>query len=182
MKIGTAGAIAALGLFVADARADQDPAGSCVSACVQDCLATSTTLETARKCGNTCETSCKHEISAPQHLFVNGVISTPLVCQDPQIPSCGYFVSGKVVSPEFCPGAVTFYQVCPAGDGPATVSVIGVLSVGADCSFGGDLPPGPGDNGCYGLIAVTPATTNPAAQDPGWNTCTSDACPSPRPQ
>jgi len=183
MNLKSVGAIAVLGLLAGVAHADE--ADTCLAQCVEECLSTSTTVSTAVKCGKQCVQICRQNIAAPQNVFKGPVVSTPLNCSATVGEQCsGFAVSGTVANPTFCPGTVTFYTICPNGDG-ATTSIIGAAVVGADCSFSTTLGnQASGQTGCYGLIAVIPApsgTTLPpnTSPDPGWSTCTGGACPSP---
>ena len=106
-------------------------------------------------------------------------------------------IAGTVANHAYWGGDVTIYVICPAGSpvgnpGQATTSTVvgqaqssctdGTFSITATNQCGGQT-------GCYGLIAATPPTsceacgtcgdTAPAPGDPGWNGCTSTACPSP---
>ena len=169
----------ALCLFPLAAAVHANPIDNCQSACVQACVANSPP-DSAKKCGNLCEQTCKHDVTAPQNVF-NGPVTSIPVCGSSPGEQCGFFVQGTVANNDFCPGKVTFYAVCPASETTATF-VIGSTGVQTNCTFGVTLPSTySGQNGCYGLVAVTPSPllgANPAP-DPGWNTCTGAACPSP---
>jgi hypothetical protein len=174
MMIRAIGIISALLSLISVAHADG--IGQCVSACEQEAACSTP------KCANLCEISCKQEITQPQHVFNGPVTSMPLApCTSDVFPCGGFLVSGAVANTAFCPGNVTIYQICPDERG---TSIIATGPVAADCTFGFTAPNGPGQNGCYGLIATAPPATigglpTTGGGDPGWATCTGAACPAP---
>ena len=105
-------------------------------------------------------------------------------------------IAGTVFNSAYFGGNVTIYVICPAGSptpnsGPST-TIIGQgrsSCVDGSFSFQATNVCGGQQTGCYGLIAATPPSsceacgtcgdTQPSPGDPGWNTCTSDCCPSP---
>ncbi len=169
MKIRSLGIVVALLSSAGMVRADTTTAlGQCVSACQLEAACST------QKCANLCELSCKHDITQPQHVFNGPVTSTPLVCTGGADTQCGFFVSGTVANQAFCPGTVTIYQICPGDRG---TSILASGTVNADCTFSFTAPTGPGQNGCYGLIAVAPPVATTGGPDPGWSTCTGSMCP-----
>jgi hypothetical protein len=106
-------------------------------------------------------------------------------------------ISGTVSNPAFYGGQVTIYVICPpgmpAGTGNPSLTTTIIGSGSSSCvdgtfSFVATNVCGGQQTGCYGLIAATPPSSceacgtcaaGPASTDPGWSTCTSDACPSP---
>jgi hypothetical protein len=174
MNVRTVLVLCVLCLAGSAGPAAADPADNCQSACVQQCLA-----QGARKCGNVCVQMCRQDVTAPQTVFSGPVTSTPL-CASSVGEQCGFFVKGTAADQSFCPGTVTFYAVCPGGE-PET-NVIGTTEIAADCTFSLTMPSTySGDNGCYGLVAVTPPASadGNTGLDPGWSTCTGGACPTP---
>lgn len=107
-------------------------------------------------------------------------------------------VSGTVANRNYFGGNVTVWVICPAGTpvgsgSQATTSTI-VGQGQSSCadgkfSFAATNQCGGVQTGCYGLIAATPPSScetcgtcdavQPPPGDPGWNTCTSDVCPTP---
>ena len=175
-----------IGLFVvcllwsAVVRADSDAVKNCIAAWVTSCSKDCATARCVSNCTTQAQDHCAKDITAPQHVFNGPVTSTPIPCANGDT-SCGSIVSGTVTNSQFWGGDVTIYVICPSsGEGPATTFIIGRAPISAtDGKFtmtvGSTFS---GQNGCYGLIAVTPVA-GAASHDPGWAPCTGGPCPSP---
>lgn len=179
-----------------------DPVTNCIAQWTTYCSAECATSKCVSNCTTQAQSMCRKDIAAPQNVFSGPVTATPvqcpsglpspLTCSSPSpitldaltdTTSCSA-INGTVAQKGMYGGNVTIYVVCPAGTpigNPGQITsttIIGQAATSAlDGSFGMVLVNScGGPTGCYGLIGVTP----PTGADPGWNTCTSAACPSPK--
>ena len=196
-------------------RADSGATKNCIAQWTTSCSAGCATAQCVANCTTQAHDQCAKDIAAPQATFSGPVTATPVSCESPPVAACTpnlqittdgsvsgvsadcSQISGTVANKAFWGGNVTVYVVCPPGT-PAgnqnestTTSVIGLGS--SSCTDGTFTLTATnscgGQTGCYGLIAVTPASSCEACGtcgaststqgDPNWNSCTSTACPAP---
>lgn len=197
--------VAVCGLVRAD---DNDATKNCVAAWTTSCSKDCGTARCVSECTKQAMQMCEKDVTKPQQVFVGPVIALPLATNEcpgaSQAPQCTPFpvngspaaappscstVSGTVAARQFWGGLVTIYVICPpfspAGheNSTPTTTVLGhAPSSPTDGKFSMNVTNTcSGQTGCYGLIVVTPPACEGCAPnpDPGWNTCTSSACPNP---
>lgn len=216
MNLKITGTVVALCLLASGSvRADSGGIKNCIAQWTTSCSAGCATAQCVANCTTQAHDQCAKDIAAPQATFSGPVTATPVSCENPPVAACTPSllittdgsvggvsancsqISGTVANRAFWGGDVTIYVVCPpftpAGhqNDITTTSVIG--QAGSSCTDGTFTVTAAnacgGQTGCYGLIAVTPASSCEACGtcgastntpgDPNWSTCTSTCCPAP---